>query len=99
LKKALETAEASRSVAEKESAATRSRLLDANKQVTSVTQERDTMERERDDALRESKREHVPGPVAKHLCRRHLQKKLAAAESTVREISADRPKERRSCKR
>jgi Flp pilus assembly protein TadD/predicted nucleic acid-binding Zn-ribbon protein len=94
LKKALEAAETNRSAAEKESVAAKSKLLDANKQVTSVTQERDTMQRERDDALRELKnageaQARVQVLVAENS---NLQNKLSAAENTVREISADRPK-------
>ncbi len=94
LKKALEAAEAGRSAAEKESTDANQKLLDARKQVASVTQERDTMQRERDDALRHLKtagdaQARVQVLVAENS---DLQKKLAAAENTVREISADRPK-------
>ena len=94
LKKALQTAETGRNVAEKESAEANSKVFDARKQVASVTQERDTMQRERDDARRELKatgdaQARVQALVAKNS---DLQKKLAAAEKTVREISEDRPR-------
>jgi Flp pilus assembly protein TadD len=94
LRKALDAAESGRTAAEKESAEAKSKLLEAQKQVASVTQERDTMQRERDDALRDLKlaneaKGRVQALVAENA---DLQKKLAAAENTVREISADRPK-------
>ncbi|MGH8092680.1 MAG: tetratricopeptide repeat protein [Chthoniobacterales bacterium] len=94
LKKALEAAQAGRGAAEKESAEASSKLLDARKEVASVTQERDTMRRERDDALRELRvagdaQARVQVLVAQN---NDLQKKLAAAENTVREISSDRPR-------
>jgi len=94
LRKALETAEAGRTAAEKESAEAKSQLLEAQKQVAGVTRERDTVQRERDDALRELQtaneaRARVQTLVAENA---DLQKKLAAAENTVREVSADRPK-------
>ena len=94
LKKALEVAEAGRSAAEKQSTEANAKLLEARKQVASVNQERDTAQRERDDALRQLKtagdaQARVQVLVAENS---DLQKKLAAAENTVREISADRPK-------
>ena len=94
LKKALRTAENGRNVAEKEGAEANGKLLDARKQVTSIGQERDTMQRERDDARRELKatgdaQARVQALVAKN---NDLQKKLAVAEKTVREISEDRPR-------
>jgi tetratricopeptide (TPR) repeat protein len=94
LKKAVEVAEVGRSAAEKESTDAISKLLVAKKQTASVNQERDTMQRERDDALRRLKiagdaQLRVQLLVAENS---DLQKKLAAAENTVREISADRPK-------
>jgi tetratricopeptide (TPR) repeat protein len=87
LKKALAAAEAGRSAAEKQSTETNTKLLEARKQVASVTQERD-------DSLRDLKaagdaQARVQVLVAENS---DLQKKLAAAENTVREISADRPK-------
>ena len=92
--KALEVAEAGRSAAEKQSTEANAKLLEARKQVASVNQERDTAQRERDDALRQLKtagdtQARVQVLVAENS---DLQKKLAAAENTVREISADRPK-------
>jgi len=94
LKKALEIAEAGRSAAEKQSQEANSKLLETQKQVASVNQERDTMQRERDDALRKLKaageaQARVDVLVAENS---DLQKKLAAAENTVRELSADGPK-------
>jgi Flp pilus assembly protein TadD/septal ring factor EnvC (AmiA/AmiB activator) len=94
LRKALEIAETGRAAAEKENAEARSRLADAQKQVASVSQERDSFKRERDDALRELKsaneaKARVDLLVAENST---LQKKLAAAEDKVREISADRPR-------
>ena len=94
LKKALEVAEAGRSAAEKESADVNAKLLEAKKQVVGVGEERDAMQRQRDDALHKLQiageaQARVQVLVAENS---DLQKKLAAAESTVREISADRPK-------
>lgn len=94
LKKALEVAESSRSAAEKEDAEAKAKLTDANKQIASVTQERDTLQRERDEALSGLKvagdaQARVQVLVAENS---DLQKKLATAENTVREINADRPK-------
>jgi len=94
LKKALEIAEAGRSAAEKQSQEANEKLLETQKQVASVNQERDTMQRERDDALRKLKaageaQARVDVLVAENS---DLQKKLAAAENNVRELSADGPK-------
>jgi Flp pilus assembly protein TadD/predicted nucleic acid-binding Zn-ribbon protein len=94
LKKALEAAEAGRTAAEKESGEAKSKLIDVREKVASASQERDTVQRERDDALRELKiagdaRSRVQVLMAENS---GLQKKLAAAENTVREISADRPR-------
>jgi tetratricopeptide (TPR) repeat protein len=94
LKKALEAAEAGRTAAEKESGEAKSKLVDAREKVASVAQERDTVQRERDDALRELRiagdaKARVQVLMAENS---GLQKKLAAAENTVREISADRPR-------
>ncbi|HEX5176667.1 MAG TPA: tetratricopeptide repeat protein [Chthoniobacteraceae bacterium] len=94
LKKALEAAQAGRTAAEKESGEAKSKLVGAQEKVASVAQERDTMQRERDDALRELK---IAGDAKSRVQvlmteNTGLQKKLAAAENTVREISADRPR-------
>ena len=94
LKKALEVAQAGRIAAEKESGETKSKLAGAEEKVASVAREHDTMQRERDDALRELKiagdaKSRVQVLMAENT---GLQRKLAAAENTVREISADRPR-------
>jgi len=94
LKKALKAAEAGRTMAEKESEEAHSKLADSRREVASVTQERDAMQRERDDAVRELKiagdaKARVQLLMAENS---DLQKKLTAAENTVREISADRPR-------
>jgi Flp pilus assembly protein TadD len=94
LKKALEVAEAGRTAAEKESAEATSKLADSRKEVAGVRQERDALQRERDDAVRELKiagdaKARVQVLMAENS---DLQKKLAAAENTVREISDDRPR-------
>jgi len=94
LKKALQAAEAGRAAAEKDTSEAKSKLLDARKEVASVTQQRDNLQRERDDALRELKaagqaQARVQVLVAENS---DLQKKLAATENTVRELNADRPK-------
>lgn len=94
LKKALEAAEAGRTAAEKEDAEAKSKLAGARKEVAGLVQERDTVQRERDDALRELKiagdaRARVQVLITENS---DLQKKLVAAENTVREISADRPR-------
>ena len=94
LKKALEAAESGRTAADKENAEAKSKLAGARKEVAGLTQERDTVQRERDDALRELKiAGDAKGRVQVLLTENSdLQKKLAAAENTVREISADRPR-------
>ncbi|MEO8044923.1 MAG: tetratricopeptide repeat protein [Spartobacteria bacterium] len=94
LKKALEAAEAGRTAAEKESGDSKSKLAESRKEVAGVTAERDTIKRERDDAIRELKiagdaKARVQVLMAENS---DLQKKLATAETTVREISADRPR-------
>jgi len=94
LKKALQAAESARSTAEKNREDANGKLLAARKQVAATTQERDAMQRERDNALRELKvaneaQSRVQVLVAENT---DLQKKLTAAENTVREISADRPR-------
>jgi hypothetical protein len=94
LKKALDIAETGRTAAEKESADTKNKLLEAQKQAATATHERDSMQHDRDDALRELKvaneaKARVDVLVAEN---GDLQKKLAAAEATVRQISVDRPR-------
>jgi tetratricopeptide (TPR) repeat protein len=94
LKKALEAAEAGRTAAEKETGEVKSKLADARGKAAGVAQERDTMQHERDDALRELKiagdaKARVQALMAENT---GLQRKLAVAENTVREISADRPR-------
>ena len=94
LKKALEAAEAGRTAAEKETGEVKSKLTDARDKAAGVAQERDTMQHERDNTLRELKiagdaKARVQALMAENT---GLQKKLAAAENTVREISADRPR-------
>ena len=94
LKKALNAAEAGRTVAEKESADSKTKLVDARKQIAGVSQERDAMKRERDDSVRELKiagdaKTRVQVLMAQNS---DLQKKLSAAEDAVRQISADRPR-------
>ncbi len=94
LKKALQTAEVGRTAAEKETTDAKTKLADARKEVAGVTQERDAIKRERDDAVRELKiagdaKARVQVLMAEN---NDLQKKLASAENTVREISADRPR-------
>ncbi len=94
LKKSLEAAEAGRTAAEKESTEARNKLADSRKAVASVSQERDAMKRERDDAVRELQ---IAGDASKRVQllmaeNSDLQKKLTAAEETVRQIGADRPR-------
>ncbi len=94
LKKALQTAEVGRTAAEKETTDAKTKLADARKEVAGVTQERDAIMRERDDAVRELKiagdaKARVQVLMAEN---NDLQKKLATAENTVRDISADRPR-------
>ncbi|MGI8890112.1 MAG: tetratricopeptide repeat protein, partial [Chthoniobacterales bacterium] len=94
LKQALETAQTGRSVAEKESADAQAKLFDSSKEITTVTQQRDAMQHERDDAVRELK---ITGDAKARVQvlmteNNDLQKKLAAAENNVRQISADRPR-------
>jgi len=94
LKKALKAAEAGRTAAEKETGEVKSKLADARDKATGVARERDTMQHERDDALSELKiagdaKARVQALMAENT---GLQRKLAAAENTVREISADRPR-------
>lgn len=94
LKKALEAAQAGRTAAEKESAEATSKLADSRKEIVGVSQERDAMKHERDDAIRHLK---IAGDATKRVQvliaeNTDLQNKLATAENTVREISTDRPR-------
>ncbi len=94
LKTALETAEAGRVTAEKESASTNTKLLESRQQAASLAQQRDTARLERDDALR-ALRETGDAQVRMQALvaeNSELQKKLATAENTVRQISADKPR-------
>jgi len=93
LQKALQAAEAGRAAAEKENAAAQTKLLESTSQVASVTQERDSMQRERDDALKQLKvageaESRVQVLIAENS---ELKQKLASAEKSVREISARYP--------
>ncbi|HEY1583594.1 MAG TPA: tetratricopeptide repeat protein [Chthoniobacterales bacterium] len=94
LRKAVAAAEAGRSDAEKQSSDANAKLLVARGQVANVTEERDSMQRERDDAIRQLKVASEAESRVKVLVAENsdLQKKLSAAENTVREFSADRPK-------
>jgi Flp pilus assembly protein TadD len=94
LKKALAAAESGRTTAERESAEAKTKLLDAQKEVASVTQQRDTVQRERDDAVRDLKVAQKAEARVEILVAQNgdLQKKLAVAEQTARQISADQPK-------
>ena len=87
LKKALASAEQGRATAEKEKADASAKLTDANTQIATVTKERNELL----DELKSAKQaqERVQVLVAENS---DLQQKLATAEKTVREISADKPK-------
>ena len=87
LKKALEAAQTARAAAEEENVAAKTKLLDANKRVASVSQERD-------DALGKLKAAGEAQARVQVLIAENddLKQKLATAENTVREISADKPK-------
>ncbi|MBA3963023.1 MAG: tetratricopeptide repeat protein [Chthoniobacterales bacterium] len=94
LQKALEAAQAGRVVAEKETAAANEKFVDSSRKVASVSAERDTIERERDDALKQLKaggdaQARIQALVAENT---DLQQRLATAVTTVREITEDRPK-------
>lgn len=94
LTKALEAAEAGRAAAEKESAASHDKLNEAANRIASVTRERDALMKERDNALQQLRaagdaQARVQALVAENT---DLKQKLATAENTVREISADRPR-------
>ncbi|MDQ6622869.1 MAG: hypothetical protein M3Y86_05225, partial [Verrucomicrobiota bacterium] len=86
LKNALATAEEGRAAAEKEKDAASTKLTEANTQITSVTKERDELVAE----VKNSKeaQERVQTLVAENS---DLQKKLADAEKSIREITDDKP--------
>lgn len=97
LRKALEAAESGRAAAEKETAAERAKLADSNQKIASVSKERDAMQHERDDALKQLKsageaQARVTALVAENA---DLQQRLTSAVTTVREISEDKPKRAR----
>ncbi len=87
LKSAVAAAEQGRVTAEKEKEATASKLSQADEQIASVTKERDQLIA--DVQSGKEARERVETLVAENS---DLQKKLADAEKTVREISDDKPK-------
>jgi Flp pilus assembly protein TadD len=87
LKKALASAEQGRATAEKEKADASAKLTEANTQIATVTKERNELLNELKSAKQAQERVQVL--VAENS---DLQQKLANAEKTVREISADKPK-------
>ncbi len=87
LKKAVTTAEQGRAAAEKEKDAATVKADDAGTQLASITKERDQLIAEVKNA--KQTQEQVQTLVAENS---DLQKKLADAEKTVREISDDKPK-------
>jgi Flp pilus assembly protein TadD/septal ring factor EnvC (AmiA/AmiB activator) len=94
LKTALDSAQAGRATAERDSDAAKAKLDDANKQIAAATQQRDLATRERDEALNQLKgsreaQDRVQMLVAENS---ELKQKLADAEKTAREISEDKPK-------
>jgi tetratricopeptide (TPR) repeat protein len=94
LQKALDAAQEGRTQAEKENAAARLKLAGAHEQVTSLTKERDSMQHERDVALKQLKasgdaQARVQALVAENA---DLQQRLITAVTTVREISVDKPR-------
>ncbi len=87
LKEAVIAAESARVAAEKEKDATNAKMAEANKRVGAIT-------KERDQAVAEAKgskeaQQRVGALVAENSS---LQKKLANAEKTVRELSEEKPK-------
>ena len=86
LKNALSLAEQGRAAAEKDKDAASAQLSAANTQIATVTKERDALISELKDAKQAQERVQVL--VAENS---DLQKKLADAEKTVREISEDKP--------
>lgn len=94
LQKALEAAQVGRSSAEKENAAAQLKLADSRKEVVGLTKERDTMQEQRDNALRQLRaagdaQARLQALIAENA---DLQQRLATAVTTVREISADKPR-------
>ena len=87
LKDALIAAEGARATAEKERDATNAKMAETNKQIAGLTQERDQA-RAQLKGLKEA-RERVEVLIAENI---DLKKKLADAEKTVSELSADKPK-------
>ncbi len=94
LKKALEAAQSGRKTAEADSAVANAKLRNARQEVASATKERDAMEHERDDALKQLKAAGEAQARVKALVTENadLQQRLITAVATVREISADKPK-------
>ncbi|CAN5806811.1 hypothetical protein BH20VER1_BH20VER1_09430 [soil metagenome] len=86
LKSVLATAEQGRAAAEKEKDAASAKVSETSGQIASVTKERDELIAELKNA--KSATERVQVLVAENS---DLQKKLAEAEKTVKEINADRP--------
>jgi Flp pilus assembly protein TadD len=87
LKKALESAEKGRVAAEKEKDVAGEKLTETQKQVATVTKERNELLNELKNAKQAQERVQVL--VAENS---DLKQKLASAEKTVREISEDKPK-------
>ncbi len=93
LRKTLENAQSARTAAEKETLAARAKLADSNLKIASVTEERDAMQHERDEALKQLKASgDAQARVAENA---DLQKRLTTAVATVREISENKPKRAR----
>ncbi len=88
LKTALATAEEGRTSAEKENEAASAKLTEANTEIASVTKERDELLGQLKNA--KDAQERVAALVTENS---DLQKKLAEAEKSVREISDDKPKQ------
>ena len=87
LKKALESAEKGRLAAEREKDVAGEKLTETQKQVATVTKERNELLNELKNAKQAQERVQVL--VAENS---DLKQKLASAEKTVREISEDKPK-------
>jgi Flp pilus assembly protein TadD/predicted nucleic acid-binding Zn-ribbon protein len=87
LKKALASAEEGRAAAEKEKAAAGEKLTEAKTEVATVTKERNELLNDLKNAKQAQERVQVL--VAENS---DLTQKLATAETTVREISEDKPK-------
>jgi uncharacterized phage infection (PIP) family protein YhgE len=94
LQKELETAPGGRAAAEKESYAAKSKLNDANNRIAGVTEERDAMQRERDQAVNQLKvakeaQNHVQILVAENS---NVKQKLPGAEKEESDMAEDKPK-------